>query len=136
MSTPPPVLSSKVFIGPNEEPPALPWYQFYENRVVGRVVGLGLIASSAATFAFLSKPWAWFSPPVTRKNDTSKSPLGLIPVGVSIVALIVGIRLRVKKYYKDPEALREYIQLFHNSSFSEAFSKLDSWDGVSRGAYT
>lgn len=133
MATPPPVHSSSVIIGPDVDLSTLPWYQFYERRSLGRALGLGLIAGGASTFAMLSKPWTWFSTAVVPTSASNKkASLVWIPMSLSVVALITGIRLRIRKYYKDPEAVREYIHLFHNSSFSTAFKELDSWDGLLR----
>jgi len=133
MATPPPVHSSAVLIGPDVDLATLPWYQFYERRSLGRVLGLSLIGAGVATFTAVSKPWTWFpTAPSTKFGSHSKPSHAWIPLSLSLVALIVGIRLRIRKYYKDPEAVREYIHLFHNSSFSVAFKELDSWDGLLR----
>jgi hypothetical protein len=124
-----------VLIEPAVEVPKLQWYQFYEYRALGRAMGLGLIGVGSATLFALAKPWAWFNPPrKAKKASKHKSSLVFIPTALSIIALVVGIRLRVRRYFKDPEALREYIQQYHNSAFSIAFRSMGGWDNLSRVA--
>jgi hypothetical protein len=133
MATPPALQGNTAIIGP-DEPEALAWYQVLERRAVGRGVGLALLSGAGITLAALARPWTWFSgTSSTRMVQPQRGSLVAIPVGLSVVALIAGLRLRTKKYYKDPEALREYIQTYHNSSFAHAFKQFDSWEGLFRG---
>ena len=136
MATPPPVHTSTVIIGPPDEITKLAWHQFLEKRAVGRGIGLGLLAVSAASFSLLFRPWTWFTRNVIHTKPSKPSlPLVLIPVAVGIASLAAGIRLRTKLYFKDPEAVREYLQLYHNECFSEAYKQLGGWDGLLRGMY-
>lgn len=134
MATPPPVHSSSVLIEPAVVAPTLEWYQFYEKRVVGRALGLGLIGASSAALLAVFKPWTWFSGPSTNRKALKKSSsYTVLPAALSVIALVVGIRLRTRKYFKDPVALKEYLELYHNSSFSIAFKDLGGWEGLNRG---
>lgn len=134
MATPPPVHSSSVIIGPPDELTKLVWYQFLEKRSVGRGIGVGLLAVSATSFSLLFRPWTWFS---SRANTVKSSQIPavykVLPVVIGIASLVAGLRLRTKKYFKDPEAMREYVQLYHNECFAEAFKQLGGWDDLSRG---
>lgn len=136
MATPPPVHSSLVIIGPPDEVTKLAWYQFLEKRSMGRGIGIGLLAVSATSFSLLLRPWTWFS---TRGSTTIPSQVPaaykILPVAIGLVSLVAGLRLRTKKYFKDPEAMREYVQLYHNECFAEAFKQLGEWDGICRGMY-
>lgn len=138
MATPPPVHSSSVIIGPpDEELTKLAWYQFLEKRAVGRGVGLGLMALSATSFSLLLRPWNWLSSSaVTKKASQSSPAYVIVPVAIGIASLVAGIRLRTGMYFKDPEAMREYLQLYHSECFSEAYKQLGGMEGLRRSTRT
>jgi len=109
-------------------------WQFYEHRAVGRFVGLAFFAIGSTGIMVLLKPWSWFLSPENFKPNVLK-PWKILPALVSMAAVFSGFKLRTKKYYNDPVALREYVKIYHNSSFIDAFSNFDSWEGISRSTF-
>jgi len=102
--------------------PPLKWYEFYEIRAVGKVLGgllsLGGIASIASAFFKL-------------RNAAPAAKAAVFVSGT--VSFVLGIIMQRRKYWKDPIAVAEYRRAIATSRLSHSLKEF-GWDGVLRGA--